>query len=109
MFSGTLRSQLALLGHTGPRQAAFVAVVDDWACALVPTASSVTLLFYGLLFQDPRFVVEACVHNSHAYTGAVADACPPVQGAPPPFHPPDSHLPIGIPDWTPPGRCAPRG
>jgi hypothetical protein len=55
--------QLALLRHTGPRQAAFVAAVDDWACALVPTASSVSLLFYGLLFQDPRFVVEACVHQ----------------------------------------------
>lgn len=55
------RVQLLLARHSGPRYTAFVAAVDDWACALVPTASSVTLLFYGLLFQDPRLVVEACV------------------------------------------------
>lgn len=46
-----------------------MAAVDDWACALVPTASSVSLLFYGLLFQDPRFVVEACVHGTRVAAG----------------------------------------
>ena len=77
------RVQLLLARHSGPRYTAFVAAVDDWACALVPTASSVTLLFYGLLFQDPRLVVEACVHmicslpspnHPAIFTGNVADA-----------------------------------
>ena len=47
----------------GKSAKAFTAAVDDLACALVPTACSVTLLFYGLLFQDPTLVVESCVHG----------------------------------------------
>jgi hypothetical protein len=38
-------------------------LVDDAACAALPLATVVTMLYYGLLFANPRFVEEECVHG----------------------------------------------
>jgi hypothetical protein len=36
-------------------------LADDAACAVLPLATVVTLLYYGLLFSNPRLVEDMCV------------------------------------------------
>lgn len=54
----TLFWPLALLADLQPGAARLVRAADDCACALLPLATTVTVLFYALLFMDPGNVVE---------------------------------------------------
>ena len=53
--------QVKLLQRSDPAARRLTQLVDDWACALVPLASSVTVLFYALLTANPTLVVESAL------------------------------------------------
>ena len=53
--------QVKLLHRSDPAARRLTQLVDDWACALVPLASSVTVLFNALLTANPTLVVESAL------------------------------------------------
>ena len=53
--------QATLLRRAGGAGCKLSAFLDDAACAALPIATSVTLLYYALLTANPGFVEEPCV------------------------------------------------
>jgi hypothetical protein len=65
----TLFWPLALAADLHPRSVRLAAAADTVACALLPLACTVTVLFYALHFSDPTSVVEPGTRGSwHAAT-----------------------------------------
>ena len=54
-------TQATLLRRAGGAGCALSAALDDAACAALPIATAVTMLYYALLTANPGFVEEPCV------------------------------------------------
>jgi hypothetical protein len=60
-YRASFPRQATLLRRAGGAGCTLSAALDDAACAALPIATAVTMLYYALLTANPGFVEEPCV------------------------------------------------